>query len=208
MKGFKKCPNGHIYRDDQDKCPYCSGEKRGFSTGITTQSNFDDSQRTRIIPGLDGDVTKTDVIDDSQPVRIQRQSFEDSDMMKTSFQEEVYEEDERGNVSKRTEYRRNTRLVGWLVTYSLDPLGIDYKIYEGKNYIGKNYDCSICVNDPMVSGRHAIILFRANKFILKDNLSTNGTFVNNEDIEDAQYEIHDGDIIQVGQTYFKFRSAI
>ncbi|MBP5758114.1 MAG: FHA domain-containing protein, partial [Bacteroidales bacterium] len=96
---------------------------------------------------------------------------------------------------------------GWLVSYSLDKMGVDFRLYEGRNIIGRDMDCNITVNDNMVSGRHAVLLFRADKYSLTDQQSTHGTFVNGNDIDLEPCYLQDGDVIKVGETVFKFRTS-
>ena len=123
-------------------------------------------------------------------------------------EEEIQEEDENGAVVSRREVRNAAKLVGWLVTYSLDPNGIDYRLFEGRNIIGRDFNCSVCINDNKVSGQHAILLYRNEKFRIKDNLSVNGTMVNGEDIDDDSRLLNDGDIIQIGDTVLLFRTSL
>jgi len=104
--------------------------------------------------------------------------------------------------------RFSRKLVGWLVSYTLDELGIDYKIYEGRNIIGRDIECNITVNDGRMSGKHAVLLFRANKYSLTDSQSSHGTFVNDEDIELEPRYLKDGDIIRMGNTVFRFRTSL
>jgi pSer/pThr/pTyr-binding forkhead associated (FHA) protein len=59
-------------------------------------------------------------------------------------------------------------------------------------------------NDPAVSGHHLTILHRMGHFKFKDELSTNGTFIN--DVFEEEGNLKDGDIIKMGDTIFKFRS--
>jgi pSer/pThr/pTyr-binding forkhead associated (FHA) protein len=59
-----------------------------------------------------------------------------------------------------------------------------------------------------MSGKHATILFKNGKSKIKDELSSHGTFVNDRDIEDDTIELHDNDIIRMGETVFKFKSAL
>lgn len=103
--------------------------------------------------------------------------------------------------------RNRRKLVGWLVSYTLDEMGMDFKLYEGKNIIGRHEDCQIAIADKTVSAKHAIILFRAGRFSIADQQSTAGTFVNNEDIELQPRYLNDGDFIRVGKTILMFRSA-
>ncbi len=104
-------------------------------------------------------------------------------------------------------YRSTRKLVGWLVSYTLDAMGVDFKVYEGRNIIGRDMDCNITVNDQMVSGKHAVLLYRAGKYSITDQQSSHGTFVNGEDIELEPRYIKDNDEIRIGETIFKFRTS-
>jgi pSer/pThr/pTyr-binding forkhead associated (FHA) protein len=123
--------------------------------------------------------------------------------------EDEAEGDRSANTGERGErvIRETRKLVGWLVSYTLDPLGVDFKIFEGRNIIGRDPDCSITVNDNWVSSKHAVLLFRAGKYSISDSQSSHGTFVNDTDIELEPFYLTDGDIIKIGQTVFKFRTA-
>lgn len=113
-------------------------------------------------------------------------------------------------VARPVQSDRTTRkLVGWLVTYSFDAMGVDYKIYEGRNVIGRDIDCNITVNDSMMSGKHAVLMFRADKYSLTDSQSTHGTFVNDEDIDNNHKTfLKDGDEIRMGRTKFMIRFSL
>ncbi len=104
-------------------------------------------------------------------------------------------------------FRTTRKLVGWLVSYTLDAMGIDFKLYEGRNIIGRDMDCNITVNDNMVSSKHAVLLYRSGKYSLTDQQSSHGTFVNGQDIELDPCYLSDGDEIVVGRTSFKFRTS-
>lgn len=105
--------------------------------------------------------------------------------------------------------RAQRKLVGWLVSFTIDPLGIDFRLYEGKNMIGSAPGNEITVlGDKLVSSKHATVLFRNGKFRLKDEFSTNGTFLNGSDLDDEVLTLSDGDVIKVGSTLLKFRSAL
>ncbi len=201
MSRFKKCPMGHTYKADLEECPICSNSKKIGAPAIQGEA-------TQIISSLDGENFGSKTTTDDEPLQVNTADIDPhKDFSKTMVEEEIQEEDESGAVVNRRETRSASRLVGWLVTYTLDPNGVDFRLYEGRNIIGKDFSCGVCINDPKVSGQHAILLFRNDKFRLKDNLSTNGTMVNGEDIDDDSVVLHDGDIIQVGDTVFLFRTA-
>jgi len=76
------------------------------------------------------------------------------------------------------------RLAGWLVTFSHDQSGADYRLREGRNTIGADpSECEVAIiEDPSISSKHAVVMIRGGKLQIRDNDSTNGTFVNGEDI--------------------------
>ena len=126
---------------------------------------------------------------------------------RTVFVDEEIEETPSGTVKEKI-YRNTRKLVGWLVTYSLDSMGVDFKLYEGRNIIGRDMNCNITVNDSTVSSTHAVILFRSGKYSISDQQSSHGTFVNGEDIELEPRYLKDGDIIRMGNTVFMIRFAL
>ena len=97
------------------------------------------------------------------------------------------------------------KLVGFLVTYNRTPMGKAYNIYEGRNVIGRDPSCDICVEDDVqMSSHHMSIRYLSgnNKFRFHDEMSSNGTYVNKELLDDG--ELQNYDIIRVGSTLFIF----
>ena len=97
------------------------------------------------------------------------------------------------------------RLSGWLVTFSHDKSGDDYRLREGRNIVGSAAaECEVVVgNDSSVSSKHAVIVFRDGLFQIRDNDSTNGTYVNGEDIfGKGAVPLKNLDKIRLGNTEF------
>ena len=69
--------------------------------------------------------------------------------------------------------------------------------------IGRNVDSDIVLDDPLVSGRHALIIVSdGNRApLLQDLHSTNGTRVNGRDVRNAA--LKHGDEIQIGRCVFR-----
>jgi hypothetical protein len=206
MSEFKKCPNGHYYQGTQ--CPYCQGGSQTTTTGAPTQAysgGSGDTQRTEIYVG--GNSPTATTVSDGNPVS--NRPTPSSNPNRTVFGDEIEETTASGEIVTKSTTRSTRRLVGWLVTYSFDKMGVDFKLYEGRNIIGRDMDCNITVaSDGLMSGKHATLLFRVDKYILKDELSSHGTFVNDVDIADEHYHLQDGDIIRLGKTVFKFRTSL
>lgn len=98
------------------------------------------------------------------------------------------------------------KIVGWLISYTSNPDGDDYRICAGHNRIGANSICDIVINDDTVSGSHAILVYREGRCLIKDDLSRNGTFVNGREITEA-HPLQNYDQIRLGNTYLIFVSA-
>ncbi len=97
-------------------------------------------------------------------------------------------------------------LVGWLVNYANNPDGQDYRIYSGYNRMGANPVCDIVLEDETVSGSHAIIVYREGRFLIKDDLSRNGTYVNGREINEA-HPLQSYDEIRLGNSVMTFVAA-
>lgn len=208
MQGeFKQCPNGHYYQGDS--CPYC-------------KSTAHMPTKTEIFMGSDGgtiheeDYTEAEsqktVINDSVG---HQTNIKVSHMCSHTVFGDENEADSKD--SDRTIYedgvRHGRKLAGWLVSYTLDNLGVDFKLFEGRNIIGRDPDCSITVADSHISGKHALIRVRltpdGNKYSLTDQQSSLGTFLNGKEIDElTPCVLHDGDLIRMGNTTFKFRSSL
>ncbi len=101
------------------------------------------------------------------------------------------------------------KLVGWLVSFTLDESGRDFRLFEGKNMLGRNLSNDIRIpQDGKVSGKHATILFRGNSFYVKDEMATNPSFHNDEEIKPGQtVDVKDGDALKFGSNTFILRKA-
>src|SRR5262249_4589027 len=66
--------------------------------------------------------------------------------------------------------------------------------------IGRSESANIQVDQDSVSRQHARLVTIGGRIVLHDLGSTNGTFVNDDLIE--QSELKDGDLVRIGQTIF------
>ena len=73
---------------------------------------------------------------------------------------------------------------------------------EGETTIGRSPDCGIFLDDVTVSRKHAVVSERNGAFLVEDQGSLNGTFVNRKRVESAQLE--DGDELQIGKYRLTF----
>lgn len=98
------------------------------------------------------------------------------------------------------------QIVGWMISFTRNPDGEDYRLHSGYNRIGANPVCDIVLEDETVSGSHAIIVHREGRFLVKDDLSRNGTFVNGREISEA-HPLQSYDEIRFGNTVMTFIAA-
>jgi pSer/pThr/pTyr-binding forkhead associated (FHA) protein len=73
---------------------------------------------------------------------------------------------------------------------------------EGETTIGRSPDCGIFLDDVTVSRKHAVLNERNGSFVVEDQGSLNGTFVNRKRVDSAQLE--DGDELQIGKYRLTF----
>jgi hypothetical protein len=96
------------------------------------------------------------------------------------------------------------RMVAVLVTYTWKPEGQLFPVREGRNYIGRDAECEVCLpNDTQMSSRHSTILYRGMDFWISDADSMNGTYVNGENVEEKQ-RLPDSATIRTGATVWRF----
>jgi hypothetical protein len=70
--------------------------------------------------------------------------------------------------------------------------------------IGRSPDCDIFLDDVTVSRKHAVLAERDGDFVIEDQGSLNGTFLNRKRIESSRIE--DGDELQIGKYRLTFLS--
>jgi hypothetical protein len=196
---YKNCSSGHFYPASLDKCPFCKSE-----VNEVKQNNIvtDNSDKTLIVGN-------------------QNQTGEDKTVIENQGKTEVYPvgnyepQGDKTIVVSSGESKKETvsysrKLVGWLVSFTINENGVDFRLYEGQNVIGRDVKSDIrVVEDPSLSSKHATILYRSAGMYLRDEMSTNPSYVNGEEVMPGNtVKLNDGDSIQVGNTIFTLRFAV
>ena len=122
------------------------------------------------------------------------------------------QEEESGTVSEPSQIVRlqNRPLIGVLYSISAGIEGELFPVYVGRNTIGSDMSCDICLRETSVSAHHGMLLARKQfneegqeyiNVILSDSNSTYGTIVNGERLNFEKVTCSDGDVITIGQNY-------
>jgi pSer/pThr/pTyr-binding forkhead associated (FHA) protein len=67
--------------------------------------------------------------------------------------------------------------------------------------IGREETCDVSIPDPVVSSKHARLVYRNAHWWVEDLMSTNGTYLNDERLESPAILIN-GDDIRIGKSIF------
>ena len=101
-------------------------------------------------------------------------------------------------------------LVGVMYSISAGVEGELFPVYIGRNSIGSDLSCDICLQERTVSCQHAILLARMQTnedgdqylhILLSDDNSDYGTYVNGNSLMGDRTVCTNGDIITIGRNY-------
>ena len=193
----KKCPNGHQYDSSiyGDNCPFCPS-----SEGHTKACDDMGGGETKATGGWNGDwgTNGTDNWNSAEDYKPTQQMDESGG----------------GHTVIRTldgtgpNAGGGRRVVGLLVSYSHNPAGEIYQVYEGRTIIGRDHACDISFpGDSHMSGKHLLVQFVEAKgvFKAKDMGSSNGSFVNGSVyVMDEAVDLKTNDVIVLGETKLLF----
>jgi len=181
----------HMMDPNWETCPYCDAERRSKEKTqapkqAPSRAAADDRYKTRVGDISPGVQRETKAIPPGSP-------------------------HSSGPVGGEGDTRR---IVGVLITYTWRPEGQLFPIREGKNFIGaenvasevSHRPCDIQIRtDPMLSAEHALILCRAGRYDLVDQMSSNGTFLSGELVPIQGIELRDNYAdIKTGNTVWTF----
>lgn len=99
-----------------------------------------------------------------------------------------------------------------LIQYKSGVAGIKLPLEEKAVRIGRSEGNEICIEDELASREHALIERvkseqdeSVSNYVLRDLNSTNGTFVNHEQV--SAHLLVEGDMIRIGQAFFKYSES-
>ena len=212
----KRCENGHFIDESWDLCPYCPSEATGGSDSIpvvrpsrfgsAAEAPRPDSQprpggpqssrpepAPPARPSQSRPLPPTEPPEGRRPITITPTSSQ-SPVERTVAVQKI----DIGAAAKRY-------VVGWLVGLNGSARGESYAVRIGRNILGRDRRSDIYVNDDQASSHHADLVFRPDerRFILMDHNSTNGTYVNEVEIEPRR-DLAAKDVVRIGSHKFIF----
>lgn len=93
------------------------------------------------------------------------------------------------------------KIYAWLNPFN-DETRAGFPITKKLMTIGRDVNVDILISDDTVSKKHAQIMSLPGGFMLKDLDSKNGTFINNQRIEESY--LSDGDVVTFGEVNYVF----
>lgn len=203
MVADKRCENGHFIDESWDLCPYCPAEDgEGEKIPIVRPSRFGAQEVRSAVPTPVAPPTTTRpapamVPPPPPPTTVRREvaPVQAPPMERTVAAAKI-----------TSETPANKRyVVGWLIGLSGANRGESFEVRIGRNVLGRDKRSDVVVNDDQASSHHADLVFRPEekRFILMDHNSTNGTYVNEVEIEPRR-DLVTKDVIRIGSQRFLF----
>jgi pSer/pThr/pTyr-binding forkhead associated (FHA) protein len=171
----KRCVNGHFIDESWDLCPFCPPEKEA-SVAVVKPRNA-----TR-------DCRSSPANADASPAPVSSPKPERT-----------------VSLAKAEPEKPSRYVVGWLLGLTGTNRGEAFPIRIGRNILGRDRKSDVWINDDQASSHHADLVFRPEeqRFILMDHNSTNGTYVNEGEIEPRR-DLRARDVIRIGTQRFMF----
>lgn len=187
----KQCANGHLIDEAWDLCPYCPPAKNdpGFMV-VTPRPTLAAPAPSNVYPTVHPPPTSSPSAPASQAVASAVVAA--ADPPRTATMPKV------GAPARRY-------VVGWLLGLNLSVRGESYPVRMGRNTIGRDRRSDIVIPDDLASGHHADLVFRPEekRFILMDANSTNGTFVNENEIQ-PRADLEGKEVVRIGTHRYLF----
>jgi hypothetical protein len=194
----KRCENGHFIDESWDLCPYCPGESGvDAEIPIVRPTRFAESpSRATAAPATESRRAAAAAAPPPPAAPSPRRT--DAGVQAPPMERTI-------SVSKIDPTTPKRYVVGWLVGLNGVARGESYAVRMGRNVLGRDRRSDIVVNDDQASSHHADLVFRPEerRYILMDHNSTNGTYVNEDEIEPRR-DLSGSDVIRIGSHKFLF----
>lgn len=192
-----KCPNGHYYDSSRfgNNCPHCgmSGAASIGADQTTVPLNIPDAPQPANAVTEPLTVSQPVV---SQPANVTVPIVSDDDRTLPVTADMLD-----GMVEKPAP------VVGWLVCTDGVNKGTDYRLHQGRNFIGRSPEMDVCIlGDNTVSrSSHAIVVYdpRSNVYLAQPGSSKKLFYVNDKLVLNP-VELKTMDLLNIGDTKLMF----
>jgi len=203
----KRCDNGHFIDEAWDICPYCPQEPSESDIPIVRPRGGAEAQNAQAAaapaPAQRPPVTSpvSALADPAENTRGVRRPTAPGPLSLAGPATAPMER----TVASAQMNPQKRYVVGWLVGLTGPTRGESFAVRMGRNVIGRDRRSDIIVNDDQASSHHADLVFRPEekRFILMDHNSTNGTYVNEAEIEPRR-DLLARDVVRIGSHRFLF----
>lgn len=190
------CANGHVLEPGEADCRYCppaAGKANSRISVSTTVEKFSypavgPASASVKLTSIDTDAgqnSKAPSETDADPTSRAASPFGTTMIMQEKEEEPV-------------------GLLGWLVIVDGADRWRDFKITKRKTTIGRSRECDFVLEHGQVSAKHASIRLMDDGLYLTDLDSSNGTFVNDQEV--MMQKLSDNEIVRLGEVTLKYKS--
>ncbi|HJQ37578.1 MAG TPA: FHA domain-containing protein [Thermoanaerobaculia bacterium] len=190
----KRCENGHFIDESWDICPYCPQEVSEPEIAVVRPTRVPESAAAVpvSVPVPIRAATRGGAAAAAAPALVPSPAPPPPE--------------ERTVAAARFDQGTQKRyVVGWLIGLNGATRGESFPVRMGRNVIGRDRRSDVVIPDDQASSHHADLVFRPEerRFILMDHNSTNGTYVNESEIEPRR-DLLGKDVIRIGSHRFLF----
>ena len=192
----KRCENGHFIDSSWDLCPYCPAPSAEPLAIVRPSSSLPAEPPLRPRTRASGEAPFPG------PSRIENMPSTFAPQAPVPQRTVAVPRPDRANAPQADAPRY---VVGWLVALNGQLRGESFPLRVGRNVIGRDKRSDVVIIDDQASAHHADLVYRPEerRFILMDHNSTNGTFVNDVEIE-PRCNLASRDVIRVGTQSYLF----
>jgi len=190
----KRCENGHFIDESWDLCPYCPAENAESDVPVVRPTRFSAPDPPRPVAVPPEPIRRPTAVPPPTMNRDSAVALADEPVERTVAVQKL------DPLAAPKRY-----VVGWLIGLNGVARGESFPVRIGRNVLGRDRRSDIVVNDDQASSHHADLVFRPEerRFILMDHNSTNGTYVNDAEIEPRR-DLLPKDIVRVGSHKYLF----
>jgi hypothetical protein len=205
----KRCDNGHFIDEAWDICPYCPQDESEPEIPVVRPRSIEQpiaasapalapapSPMPRALPSI---ADRAEALAAPRPRPVTSGGGAAAAVAVPPAERTV--------AAQRLEVGQQQKryVVGWLVGLNGPNRGEAFPVRMGRNVIGRDKRSDIVINDDQASSHHADLVFRPEerRFILMDHNSTNGTYVNETEIEPRR-DLIEKDVVRIGSHRFLF----